>query len=135
MGVRRTGFILAVTTAAILAGCGGSSSPKAAAPPQSFYGSAPTTIPGPSRATVAGWAAAWCSVQPGATVAELKAAMGPPTQDASNDPTDPSMSWSAYQFMFNAFIGVDGNIHQLDINDIETPGVTYPCATTRVEQG
>jgi hypothetical protein len=57
------------------------------------------------------WPAKWCQAQPGATKAELVAIMGPST---SSSPT--TMSWSAHQYQFNAFLDANGKVSQLDIN-------------------
>jgi outer membrane protein assembly factor BamE (lipoprotein component of BamABCDE complex) len=57
------------------------------------------------------WPAKWCSLQPGATKEELVAIMGPPT-----DSSPTTMSWSAHQYQFNAFLDAKGTVGQLDIN-------------------
>ena len=56
--------------------------------------------------------------------------MGTPTSDASDQ-----SSWEAYEWQFNAFYDVDGNVRQLDINDYELSAAdkaTITCDTTRV---
>jgi hypothetical protein len=57
------------------------------------------------------WPAKWCEAVPGTTKAELIAIMGPPTGSS-----DTTLTWAARQYQFNAFLGGDGRIRQLDIN-------------------
>jgi hypothetical protein len=75
-------------------------------------GSACTSEPsGISQATADTWPTRWCAAQPGTTRETLVAIMGEPTR-ASGD----SMTWSAHQYQFNAFLNADGTVRQLDIN-------------------
>jgi hypothetical protein len=64
-----------------------------------------------AQSTADAWPAKWCQAQPGATKEELVAIMGPST---SSSPT--TMSWSAHQYQFNAFLDANGKVSQLDIN-------------------
>ena len=90
-----------------------------------------TTDKLPPRALVASWPAKWCQAAPGVTSKDaLIALMGKPTDEAGD-----SLSWDGYEYQFNAFIGVDGGIHQMDINDIQlspSERAALPCDTTRV---
>lgn len=63
------------------------------------------------KAVAEAWPAKWCQAQPGSTKEELVAIMGEPTGASAEH-----MSWSAYQFQFNAFLEPDGRVRQLDIN-------------------
>ena len=66
---------------------------------------------GVSQSAADAWPAKWCQAAPGNTKEELTAIMGPPT---GSSPT--TMSWSAHQYQFNAFLDADGKVEQLDIN-------------------
>jgi hypothetical protein len=57
------------------------------------------------------WPVKWCQAQPGNTKDEVVAIMGPPT---GSSPT--TMSWSAHQYQFNAFLDSTGHVAQLDVN-------------------
>lgn len=124
-----TGAVAVVGLAVLLAGCGDSGSKTGQTTPSTARAPA-----APSRSEVASWPTKWCSVEPGVSVSQLEATMGPPTQDDSQNPTDPSLSWSAYEYQFNAFVGVDGNIRQMDINTIQmtdSEKSALKCDTTR----
>jgi hypothetical protein len=64
-----------------------------------------------SQSAANAWPAKWCRAQPGSTKDELIAIMGPPT---GSSPT--TMTWSAHQYQFNAFLDAKGRVEQLDIN-------------------
>jgi hypothetical protein len=93
----------------------------------------PTTAqPEPTKAQIAAWPQNWCSIQPGGSVERLEQAMGPPTADDSSDPTDPSLSWDAFGSNFVAFLGLDGSVRQMDIDEMnDSVSGPFPCADTR----
>jgi hypothetical protein len=64
-----------------------------------------------SQSAADAWAVKWCQAQPGDTKEGLVAIMGQPT---GSSPT--TMSWSAHQYQFNAFLDSSGRVEQLDIN-------------------
>jgi hypothetical protein len=66
---------------------------------------------GISQATADSWPDKWCTAQPGSTKEALVAVMGEPTRAS-----DESLTWSAHQYQFNAFLNADGTVRQLDIN-------------------
>ncbi len=66
---------------------------------------------GPSQAVADAWPGKWCEATPGIAGQQLAILMGPPTSKS-----DTTMSWSAHQYQFNAFLDPDGSVHQLDIN-------------------
>jgi hypothetical protein len=103
-------------------GCGGSG--------HSASGSQPIERSTPSAGVVKGWAAKWCEAQPGITKRELYRIMGPPTSEFPS-----SASWTGYEWMFNAFFDTNGNVRQLDINDLmlsSAEKASLQCDTTRV---
>jgi hypothetical protein len=57
------------------------------------------------------WPAKWCQAEPGIMKEQLVAIMGAPTGTSAT-----TMSWSAHQFQFNAFLDPDGTVKQLDTN-------------------
>ena len=125
-------FAITGITACGNSGVQASNSPASSAPTTS---STPTTSAGPTLAEIQSWPAKWCSVQPGVTPEELIAVMGTPTDDFRSSSQNPGMSWAAREYMFNAFIGVDGQIRQMDINDIQMTAsekAALTCNTTRV---
>jgi hypothetical protein len=64
------------------------------------------------------------------TMAEAIKIMGPPTDKASSQ-----ASWYAFQWGFSAFLGSNGLIHQLDINEAQLSAADNSrigCETTRV---
>jgi hypothetical protein len=63
------------------------------------------------RAVADGWSAKWCQAAPGNTKEQLIGIMG-----AATTTTDTTLSWSAYQYQFNAFLDPDGTVNQLDVN-------------------
>jgi hypothetical protein len=77
------------------------------------------------------WPVKWCQAQPGTRREELIAIMGPPT---GSSPT--TMSWSAHQYQFNAFLDAHEKVQQLDINthslsDAEQAALTCEKVRTR----
>ena len=127
--ISRLKWLAVVVSVCVLGiSCGSSSkSTSASGPSTSSEPSASTTV---SPQVAAGWATKWCQAQPGMTHEELIALMGPPTEP--NYPT--SDSWSAYEWMFNAFYGTDGRVRQLDINTIQLSSAqkaSLQCDTTR----
>jgi hypothetical protein len=83
-----------------------------------------------SAEEVAQWPEKWCSVQPGATRDDLVEVMGQPTSE-----TEESLSWSAFNYQFNAFLDVQGHIRQMDINTImlsQAEQSALECDETRV---
>ena len=64
-----------------------------------------------SQAVADTWPAKWCQAQPGNTKDELVAVMGPASWTTAT-----TMTWSAHQYQFNAFLDGKGKIKQLDIN-------------------
>src|SRR5512138_1407152 len=62
---------------------------------------------------------------------QLVALMGPPTST-----TDTTMSWSAYQYQFNAFLAAGGVVKQLDINTYSlstAERAALKCGTVRTK--
>lgn len=66
---------------------------------------------GISQSAADAWPAKWCQAEPGVTKEALLAIMGPPTGSSST-----TMTWSAHQYQFNAFLNADGKVEQLDTN-------------------
>jgi len=66
---------------------------------------------GISQGTADTWPQKWCDAEPGTTKEKLVALMGAPT-----GASDSTMTWSAHQYQFNAFLDPDGTVNQLDIN-------------------
>ena len=102
----------------------------------SSTGSAYRTKPVPSRSRVQSWAHAWCNIAPGATVADLEKAMGQPTSRFRTTGELQQESWAAYEWQFNAFLGANGRVHQLDISTIQLSNsekAALTCDETRVE--
>lgn len=69
------------------------------------------------------------------TRAQLRALMGAPTDNFGPQTGNPQMSWSAFEYQFNAFFDVNDRVRQLDINDSELTSAekaALTCATTRV---
>jgi len=82
-----------------------------------------------SRKVADAWPDRWCQAAPKMMRDELVALMGPPTTD-----TGDTLSWSAYQYQFNAFLTAGGVIKQLDINSYSLSASeksALKCATTR----
>jgi hypothetical protein len=67
------------------------------------------------------WAETWCSIEPGVSRDDLVAAMGEPTSETSQD-----LAWVGFGYSLYAFLDVDGNVYQMDVNG---PGL--PCESTR----
>ncbi len=104
-------------------GCG------ASAPSSNYSANSPSGV---SQSVAQGWAAKWCSAQPGITKEGLYAVMGKPTGELSDQ-----ASWDAYDYQFNAFFAADGTVRQLDINDYSltvAEKAALTCATTRKAQ-
>lgn len=73
----------------------------------------------PSPEIAKGWMTKWCQAKPGMTRAEMREIMGPPQQEFDLASGSPQMTWSAYEFMFNAFMNSDDVVRQLDANDFQ----------------
>ena len=78
------------------------------------------------------WPTKWCQAEPGIAKEELVTLMGQPTSAS-----DTTMSWSAHQYQFNAFIDPTGTVEQLDINlhslsDAEKKALQ--CANVRTQR-
>ena len=87
----------------------------------------------PPSSVVKGWAAKWCMAQPGMSKAALIALMGTPTSRSFADQS----SWEGYEWQFNAFYDENGNVRQLDINDLQLTAAekaSLKCETTRMAQ-
>lgn len=120
----RTAAAIAVAASVLAAaGCGSddtepnpsaaSPTPAATAPAASTSAPTATTIASEQvqPATAAGWPAKWCALTPKNTKAEIRAAMGPPTQAQPEDD-----GWYAFGYGFAAFYDEEGNVRQLDVN-------------------
>jgi hypothetical protein len=84
---------------------------------------------GVPRSVADGWSAKWCQAAPGNTKEQLVGIMGAPTGT-----TDTTMTWSAYQYQFNAFLDPDGTVKQLDVNThslSEAEQAAFTCAKVR----
>src|SRR3954470_15554914 len=84
-----------------------------------------------SRTAADKWPDQWCKAEPKMQREQVIAIMGPPT-----DTTATTMSWSAYQYRFYAFLAPDGTIKQLDINTYslsEAEKAGLKCKTTRTK--
>ena len=71
--------------------------------------------------------------QPGMSKAALIALMGTPTSRSFADQS----SWEGYEWQFNAFYDENGNVRQLDINDLQLTAAekaSLKCETTRMAQ-
>jgi hypothetical protein len=87
--------------------------------------------PNVSRAVANSWPDQWCKAEPKMKREQLIAIMGPPT-----DTSPTTMSWSAYQYRFYAFLAPDGTIKQLDINTYslsEAEKAALKCKTARTK--
>jgi hypothetical protein len=69
-----------------------------------------------SATDVKTWPAQWCHVQIGMTRTQVRALMGAPTDEFGPETGTPQMSWSAYEYQFNAFFDINDKVRQLDIN-------------------
>lgn len=85
-----------VATILLLAGCGTTSS------------SDPTS----------GWIQHWCDVRVTMTTNEAVALMGEPTRQRLDGP-NPYLQWDHAEYQFNAFLGADGRVRQLDTNTVQ----------------
>jgi hypothetical protein len=84
------------------------------------------------RAVAEGWPAKWCQAAPGNTKEQLVSIMGAPTSTA-----DTTLTWSAYQYQFNAFLDPDGTVKQLDVNThslSEAEQAALTCAKVRTKR-
>jgi len=84
-----------------------------------------------SRAVASKWPDQWCQAEPKMKREQLIAIMGPPT-----DTSPTTMSWSAYQYRFYAFLAPDGTIKQLDINTYslsDAEKAALKCKTARTK--
>lgn len=120
--------LVAVAVILTIAGC--SSTHRTVTPVGLGIGAPASTVP--PAATVAGWAAKWCTVQPGDTVAHLKEVMGEPTSELASR----QASWDAGEWAFYAFYSASNPdvIQQLDINTISLSAAqkaSLPCSDTR----
>jgi hypothetical protein len=82
-----------------------------------------------SQSAADAWTVKWCRAQPGDTKEALVAIMGQPT---GTSPT--TMSWSAHQYQFNAFLDSSGKVEQLDINTHSLSAAeqaAFKCETVR----
>jgi hypothetical protein len=82
-----------------------------------------------SRKVADAWPDRWCQAAPKMMRDELVTLMGPPTTDTGN-----TLTWSAYQYQFNAFLAAGGAVKQLDINTYSLSASeksALKCATTR----
>lgn len=93
---KRFATLLSVTATLIIVGCGGGDSASVD----------PTT-----------WPDRWCQVNVGDTPERAIQLMGEPTNDG-RDRSSASMQWDWQEYQFNAFLGADDRIRQLDINTI-----------------
>jgi hypothetical protein len=66
---------------------------------------------GISQSAADAWPTKWCQAEPGITKEALVAIMGPST---GSSPT--TMTWSAHQYQFHAFLDAEGKVEQLDTN-------------------
>lgn len=76
-----------------------------------------------------GWLAKFCQAEPGMTPAALTDLMGPPT-----DVVNGNYQWWAYEWAFDAWLGSNGNVHELAINDIRLNAAekaAIPCDEVR----
>ena len=118
---------LALSLASCSSGSSGSSSQPTFTLPKGF-----TTTTAVPVAVVKSWASKWCEAQPGISKEALIKIMGQPTSSYPGQ-----NSWSAYEWQFNAFYDTDGNVRQLDINDLQltsTEKAALRCDVTRVNQ-
>jgi hypothetical protein len=84
-----------------------------------------------SRKVADGWSDRWCQAEPKMTRKQLIALMGEPTYSG-----DTAMSWSAYQYQFNAFLNAGDVVRQLDVNTYSLSAAekaALKCATVRTE--
>ena len=125
--------ILATTILLATASCGGTT---VSSPLGSAFSTNGSAHPIPTHAQIAKWPSAWCSVSPGVPLSKLESAMGPPTETRfQHDPTNPQVAWDAFDWHFNAFLDMNGNVHQMDINDIsltQSERSQITCDTTRI---
>ena len=84
------------------------------------------------RAVADGWSAKWCQASPGNTKEQLVGIMG-----AATFTTDTTLTWSAYQYQFNAFLDPDGTVRQLDVNThslSEAEQAAFTCEKIRTKE-
>ena len=79
-----------------------------------------------SQSAADAWPIKWCQAQPGDSKDGLVAIMGQPT---GSSPT--TMSWSAHQYQFNAFLDSKGKVEQLDINTHSLSAAELKCEKVR----
>jgi hypothetical protein len=82
------------------------------------------------------WPVKWCEAQIGMTRAQMRALMGPPSDEVQQNESsgDPQMSWDYAEYQFNAFMDVNDKVRQLDTNDIQlspSEKAAIHCPTTR----
>jgi hypothetical protein len=110
-----SGVAAAVVSVVSIAGCSGAGSAN-----------------GVPRGVADSWSAKWCQAAPGNTKAQLVALMGEPTGKS-----DTTMTWSAYQYQFNAFLDPDGTVNQLDVNPhslSDAEQAAFTCAKVRTRE-
>lgn len=79
------------------------------------------------------WVDNWCQVRITMTPQEASTLMGDPTRQRLNG-GGAFMQWDHREYQFNAFIGTDGRIRQLDINTAELTATqvrAIGCGVTR----
>ena len=117
-------FVLAGAALAslVLAACGGDETDALSESPVVGDATPPAEL-------VETWPEKRCDVRIGMTREEAYAVMGPPTSEG-----DEGASWAAYQWMFNLFVGSDGRVRQLDVNESmlsEADRARIDCESTR----
>lgn len=91
----------------------------------------PVESDSPSAETVKGWAAKFCSVQPGVPKATLLKIMGTPSSSFTDQ-----ADWDGFEWHLSAFYDVNGNIREMDIDDIDLTAADkalITCALSRTE--
>jgi hypothetical protein len=91
---------------------------------------------GPTAERAKTWPTKWCQASVGMTRAQMRALMGPPSDEVQqNDSSgDPQMSWDYAEYQFNAFMDVNDRVRQLDTNDIQLSAsekAAIHCPSTR----
>ncbi len=119
--------LLVVLACAALSGCSSST-------PTLTISSVTPTVSAPTADTVKTWPVEWCKTQPGMSRDQMRALMGTPTSEYGASTGNPQMSWSAFNYQFNAFFDVNDHVRQLDINTIAlsaTDSAAIACDVTR----
>lgn len=88
-----------------------------------------------ANADPARWVENWCDVEPGSTLEEAVELLGDPTGEFRGDDGDGGqVEWSKEPYSFTAFLGDDGTIEQLDLNETDLPAADKAklgCGTAR----